>query len=364
MTRRVLEIVGSLAREGDARAMTSVAAGLDPGEFDVYVCALSAGPLASDLDQHGITHSVVAERRGFDASAWWQLRRVISRLRPNVVHVWPSAPTPASFAALAASVGRVIVGRHAPPLSEPWYESTAGRLARARAAAIVVDCAAVAALWRDRGWPENKIHVIPPGASPVEPLSQSRHELLTEFSLPDGARLVAAAGPLELAERLKDLIWATDLLKVIRDDVHMLVIGDGPHRERLERYVRMCLIRDKVHFLRGRAELARILPHLDVFWRGGGRPGLPLSIVEAMTAGVPVVAADVPGVGELVVHDQTGFLVPLGDRAGLARYANKIIDHAELAQRLGTAAKERMATQFTAQAMVERYVALYREVCG
>jgi glycosyltransferase involved in cell wall biosynthesis len=345
MRRRVLEIVGSLAREGDARAMSLVAAGLDPAEF-------------------GITHHMAAEPRTFDVSSWWRLRNVIGGLRADIVHVWPSVSPAVRLAALTATAGRVVVGRLAPNLSGSWHESTTDRVAAARAAALVVDCSAVAHLWRDRGWPEEKIHVIPPGAPHVEPVNQSRQELLSELRLPERSRLIAAAGPLELAERLKDLIWATDLLKVIRDDVHLLVIGDGPHRERLERYVRLCLIRDKIHFLRGRVELARILPHVDVFWRGGGRPGLPLSVVQAMAAGVPVVAADVPGMSELVVHEQTGYLVPVGDRAGLARFANKIIDDAELAQRLGSAAKQRIATQFAAQAMVERYAALYREVSG
>jgi glycosyltransferase involved in cell wall biosynthesis len=83
-----------------------------------------------------------------------------------------------------------------------------------------------------------------------------------------------------------------------------------------------------------------------------------------MAAAVPVVATDIWGNRELVVHGQTGYLVPVGDRAGLARYASKILDDRELARRLGEAGRERIAAEFTTRTMVERHAALYREILG
>jgi glycosyltransferase involved in cell wall biosynthesis len=364
MTRRVLQIVGSLADDGEGRAMALVAAALDRSEFDVHVCAIAAGPLAAVLESAGIAHGAMARRTGPDGALWWRLRQAIFELRPQLIHVWPSAGAIGQLAALAAGRARVIVGQRAPCANEAWHRPLGNRLAAARASALVVDSPAVARLWRERAWPEQKIHVIPPGIPLADVAGPARRELLAELKLPPNARLIVAAGPLELRERVKDLIWATDLLKVIRDDVHLLVIGEGPHRARLERYARLCQIRDKVHFVGTCVTLSRVLPHVDVFWRGSGQAGLPWTVGQALAAAVPAVVADAPGIAELVAHEQTGFIVPLGDRAGFARCANKVLDQNALARRLGAAGRQRIATQFTTQAMVERHAAVYREVSG
>ena len=140
---------------------------------------------------------------------------------------------------------------------------------------------------------------------------------------------------------MKDAIWAADLLKVIRDDVHLLVFGDGPHRDRLRRFREQVVIRDKVHFLGHRNDLWQWLPHFDVFWSTSGYEGQSNAILEAMAAGVPVVATDIPGTRELVVPGETGFLVRVGHRAGFARWTNQLLDDATLSRRLGQAGRQR-----------------------
>ena len=79
-------------------------------------------------------------------------------------------------------------------------------------------------------------------------------------------RLIGWAGRLEADRGGKDAIWAADLLKVIRDDVHLLIFGAGPHRDRLVRFRDQVEIADKVHFLGDRGDLEEFLPHLDQFW--------------------------------------------------------------------------------------------------
>ena len=87
-------------------------------------------------------------------------------------------------------------------------------------------------------------------------------------------------------------------------------------------------------------------------------------MIEALAAGVPVVAADTPSNRELVIHDQTGFLVPIGDRAGRARYANRLVNDPGLRARLGEAGRQRMTTQFNVEQMVARHVDLYHRVAS
>jgi glycosyltransferase involved in cell wall biosynthesis len=111
-----------------------------------------------------------------------------------------------------------------------------------------------------------------------------------------------------------------------------------------------------------RDDVLRILPHCDTLWLASGYEGMPNVVMEAMAAGVPVVASDIPGCRDLVVPGKTGYLARVGDSAGIARHTMRIFDDAELARRLGDAARQRVAEEFSVERMIERYAELYREL--
>ncbi|GIX02513.1 MAG: hypothetical protein KatS3mg112_1450 [Thermogutta sp.] len=208
--------------------------------------------------------------------------------------------------------------------------------------------------------------VIPNGMAIPERPSESRQSLLLELKLSPDTRLVGVVGRLWPQKSLRDAIWAEDLLKRIRDDVHLVIVGDGPERRALERYCEQLEITDRVHFLGHRRDALRIMAHLDVFWNTSQYEGQSNSLMEAMALGVPVVASDIPGNRDLVVHGETGYLVPRGFqfRAGIAKYTKKILEDPELAARLGMAGRERIATHFSVERMVESYEALYHALAG
>jgi glycosyltransferase involved in cell wall biosynthesis len=212
--------------------------------------------------------------------------------------------------------------------------------------------------------PAEKFTLIANGMSPLPASDITREQLLAELELPPNARLVGAVGRLWPQKQVKDLIWASDLLKVIRDDVHLLIVGDGPHRDRLERFRRQVRIEDKVHLLGERNDVPRLLPHFDVLCLASSYEGMPNVIMEAMAAGRPVVATEIPGNRDLVVPGQTGFLVPIGDRAAFARNILKLLDDEELNRRLGEAGRQRVFAEFSVEKMVERHRTLYQELLG
>jgi glycosyltransferase involved in cell wall biosynthesis len=99
-----------------------------------------------------------------------------------------------------------------------------------------------------------------------------------------------------------------------------------------------------------------------VLWSTSGYEGQSNVILEAMAAGVPVVATDIPGTRELVMPGTTGYLAPVGDRAGFAKHTVRLLDDPELAARFSAAARDRMRSNFSVETMVERHAALYREL--
>ncbi len=366
MRKRILQIIPTLDQAGAEKQMSLLARGLPRDEFELHVCALTrGGPLLSDLVEARIPVTVIGKRWRLDPRAWWQLQRHVAALRPDLIHTWMFAAN--TYGHVAAKVGRVGCQVASQRCVDPWKggsQLTVDRYIARRCSRVVVNSPGVRDFYVQHGLPAEKIRVIENGVAAADPTGTTRRQLLAELELPAGSRLVGLIGRLWPQKRVKDAIWAADLLKVIRDDVHLLVIGDGPHRHRLRRFRDQARIRDKVHFLGHRGDVPRLMPHLDVLWSTSGYEGQSNAVLEAMAAGVPVVATDIPGTRDLVLPESTGYLVPVGDRAGFARCTDVLLDDAQLARRLGQAGRRRVQRDFGVEKMIRRHAELYRELLG
>jgi len=364
--KRILQIIPTLDRAGAEKQMSLLARRLPREEFDVHVCALTrGGPLLGGLQKAGIPTTVIGKRWKLDPQACWRLTRHVSRLRPELIHTWLfAADSYGRAAGIACGVKCLVGGLRCVDPWKGWLELRIDRYLARHTARIVANSPGVRDFYVRQGLPAEKIEVIPNGIGPIPPSRTTRRQLLGELGLAGEVHLVGLVGRLWAQKRVKDAIWAADLLKVIRDDVHLLVVGDGPLRQRLLKFRRQVEITDRVHFLGHRNDLPQLLPHFDVLWSTSAYEGQSNVIMEAMASGVPVVATDIAGTRDLVVPNLTGYLVPVGDRAGLARHTNRLLDDPALAGRLGRAGQERMSGEFSVEKMVARHAELYRRLLG
>ena len=367
MSLRLLLVIPTLVRGGAEKQLVLLARGLPRDQFDVHVCVLThSGPLEADLRAARIPVSLIDKRWKLDPPAYFRLKREIQRLKPDIVHTWLfAANSYGRAAAAAAAVKHVIAGERC---VDPWktaVQLAIDRYLARRTERIVTNSTGVKEFYVAKGLPAEKFVVIPNGIAPSSLESPvGREQLLAELGLPADARLIGAVGRLWPQKRIKDLIWATDLLKCVRDDAHLLIIGDGPQRWRLARYSHQCGNENEVHFLGERADVPRILPHLDCLWLASGYEGQSNAVMEAMLAGIPVVATNIAGNRDLVIHEQTGYLVNVGDRSSFAQKAQMLLSDAALARRLGEAGRARVQSEFTVEKMVERHAELYRQLAG
>jgi len=374
--RRILQIIPTLDRCGAEKQLVLLATGLPRDEFEVHVCALTrGGPLAADLRQAGIPVTILGKRWKIDLGALVRLRRLVARLRPDLIQTWLFAANSYGRAAgIACGVKRLVACERC---VDPWksrLQLSIDRYLAGRSARIVANSPGVKEFYVACGLPAEKFEVIPNGIPPSPPCPATREEILAELGLPGKARLVGLIGRLWPQKRVKDAIWAADSLSVVRDDIHLLVIGDGPDRDRLVRFRDQSQVVEVVHFLGHREDVPRLLPHLEVLWSPSAYEGQSNAIMEAMALGIPVVATDIPGTRDLVVHGVTGFLIPTTDRAahattvnrdvaaGLVRYTNQLLDDRSLAHRLGEAARRRILEEFRVETTVRRYADLYRRL--
>jgi glycosyltransferase involved in cell wall biosynthesis len=144
----------------------------------------------------------------------------------------------------------------------------------------------------------------------------------------------------------------------------VVLVGDGPLRPAAERYVRDHGLGDRVIFSGMRRDVASILAVSDIFVLASRYEGLPLAIIEAMMAGLPVVATRVGGVAELVEDGVTGLIVPPRDGEALTRALRRLLADPELRHRMGMAGRERALRDFAEDRMARETQKLYEELLG
>lgn len=364
MTQRILLIIPTLDPHGAEKQLTLLATGLPRDRFDVHVCALTrGGPMAAPMEGAGIPLTVLGKRWKLDPATFVRLVRHIRRLRPALVHTWLFAANAYGRAAgKMAGVPRMIAAERCVDEWKMSHELAIDRRLARWTDRLVANSCAVRDFYAARGLPLDKFAVISNGVSPAAPSTVSRAALLDELGLPQDAKLIGAVGRLWPQKRVQELIWAIDQLGCLHDNVYLLVIGDGPMRSMLERYSRLYHAERRVLFLGMRSDVPRLVPHFDIAWLASGYEGQSNALMEAMSAGVPVVATDIPANRELVVHGESGMLVPVDNRAAFASTSHLLLEKPDFARRLGAAAQERMLAEFSVERMVDRYTMLYREL--
>jgi glycosyltransferase involved in cell wall biosynthesis len=398
--RRILHIIDSLGYSGAATQLLVLAEGVADHGFDVHIAALSESPRMSlpfrdacgERGQAGkregsdastsatIPVTYIPRRWRVDPLADIQLIQHVSRLRPDVVHTWNSVPGMLGPIAVNWARQRLMRRRTAGDTNDGlrlvagqyriqrWpsaVESSIERRFARHAVRYLSNSSAVRDWCVAGGLRDQRFTVIPPGMSPAPPSDVPRDALLRELQLPADVRLIGVVGKLVPDNRVQDLIWAADLLRVLHDNLRVLIIGDGPLRPQLEQYARLASDLDHIRFLGKRRDLWRILPHFDVLWNGSENRSISSSILEATAAGVPVIASDVPVNRELIVPDVTGYLIPVGRRSGRAdraRHTDRIFNDAALAARLGAASRARIADQLGHEKMIQAHLAMYADL--
>ena len=177
----------------------------------------------------------------------------------------------------------------------------------------------------------------------------TRARLERDFGVPAGVKLAVSVSVLRPGKGIEVLLDAVERVP----DTHFLIIGDGPKREEWMQLSKT----DRVHWAGYRTDVHELLAGADLFVHPSLDDAFPTVLLEAMAAGLPVVASHVGGIPEIVVEGVTGRLVPPGDAEALAR---AIQDDALLL--MGGAARARAEEQFSTDAWIARLQNVYREV--
>jgi glycosyltransferase involved in cell wall biosynthesis len=214
-------------------------------------------------------------------------------------------------------------------------------------------------LSRDLRLKRSRVHTVANG-SPRLPSGVPT--LRTDLRLAPGDRLLLAVGNLYPVKGHSFLIEALGRLLDRHPTTHLAVAGRGELEPALRGRATQLGLTDRVHWLGLRADIPDLLASADVYVLPSLSEGLPLSLLEAMTAGLPIVATDVGEVAHALANGDAGVLVPPRDGAALASAIARLLDDPALADRMGARAAARAAAEYDVSHMVAGYTAMYGEL--
>jgi glycosyltransferase involved in cell wall biosynthesis len=361
-----MHVVTDFAGGGGAE---TVAANLlrtaDPEHFDARAISLR-GPFGSKgleetLAQDGVPVWYMGKKRGFDSSVVARVARTLEHFRPHVVHTHTYALRYALPYMLCRRTPAMVHTVHNLAEKEvEWYERWVHRLAFWRGVLPVAIAREVAGSIR-RVYGVDEFPLIPNGI-PVEtfrsPSIDRERWRNKEGFMPTKILFVCVAW---LRPQKNPVLLLESFRRGPASDprAHLLLVGTGPLRLELERQIGATGLQDRVHLLGRRRDVPEILNAADVFVLSSDYEGNPLSVMEAMAAGKPMLCTAVGGVPELV-EDGCGLLVPPQDAQALSKAMSYMLENPNARKSMGEKSARRAVERFDLRTMTEAYEDLYR----
>jgi glycosyltransferase involved in cell wall biosynthesis len=362
----VLQLSSSSGPGGAEAVVASLASGLDRARYRSVVCLFRDGWLRDRCERLGVETHVVPMRGMLDLGWLRRFTRLLRDRRVAVIHAHEFGAN--TYGTLAGRLAGV------PAVATVHGRSYYADCRRRRLAYRVVSCAAaMVAVSEDvkrfvveaTGVPAGRVRVVLNGVAAATPVpEETRARLRAELGIRDGERVVTVVGSLYPVKGHRYLLEAVPRVLESFPSTVFLIAGRGGCEGDLREQARGLGIETRVRFLGLRGDVPVLLAASDVFVLPSLSEGLSIAILEAMAAGRPVVATRVGGNPELVLHGQTGVLVPPADPPALASAMVGVLTDPEASRRLGEEGRRLVTDRFGIDAMVKQYEAIYDAALG
>jgi len=361
---RIVFVIPTLDQSGAERQLTLLAGGLSRDQYEPHVIALNrGGHYANVLAKQGIPVHVLGKRFRFDPLTWWRLRNLLHQLQPQILQSFIfAANSYVRFPGICPSKTKVIVSERCVDVWKSDWQKSLDRKLADRMHMMTANSDSVADFYRDEiGIPDGRLTVIPNGVPNIDSAASGR--LREELGLSPDCRIIGFVGRLAPQKNLRDLVWGFHLLKqAAKTPVALVIIGEGPQRDSLAQFLTDLGTRELVHFMGHRDDASELMQDFNVFCLPSGFEGMSNSLMEAMACGIPSVVSDIAPNLELIRHEENGLTFPVGKAPDLGKAVLRLLGDDELSRRLGSAAKDLIATAHSVDALVQQHEELYQRL--
>ena len=359
---RLMHVLFSLNTGGAEHVVLNLARRMSPERYELHVCSLSGeGELAPEFRRLGVRVHALRKKPGVDLALCVTLARLFRREHIQLVHTHNVAPW--LYAGIAAKFtgAKLYHTEHSNVFAHKQALLVAERVLASFTRVIIADSDKVKRhLVERQGIAARRVITIVNGID-TEAFGHDVDKTVKrrELGLNGASPVIGTVGRLAPVKDQKTLLEAFRQVVGVYPKALLLIVGDGPMRQDLEAQAQAFGLSSHVKFLGRRADIPELLPLFDIFVLSSVSEGLPLTVLEAMAAGIPVVATNVGGLCEVVTDRETGLLVPPQAPTQLAQAMATLLDDHALRAAIRHAARRRVKTQFDLTRMVEGYETAY-----
>ncbi len=351
---RFLQVVSSSATSGAEKHTIALAKRLADEGHEVELAAPPIEWIAEDLKQYGIPVHLIDMRRGGGLPALSELNSLVRRRKFDLIHAHLSRAAYLSLAAATLNNTALVCSVHV-KTNYVVYKAAARRRSR-----VVAVSHYIAGLLKESGVPEHAIDVVHNGTDFHGIQYPARGDVHEEFAIPSERRLIGLVGRVAMEKGHHIAVDAFPKVLDAAPDAHLLFVGrdEGEFPSQLKETVRRRDLANRITFTGNRADVARLLDSMEFSILPSSAEACPLAVIESMARERPVVGANIGGVDELVIHEETGLLVDQTAEA-FSRGMNYLLQNDEKRRAMGSNALRMIQERFTFDQMMERMEAVY-----
>ncbi|MCL0067882.1 glycosyltransferase [Peptococcaceae bacterium] len=366
----VMHVINAYALGGAEKLVFDIASSMDKTKFDVFVCSIGGQgddlekTLRRDLQSQGIkTISLDKAPRKQRLRAVLKLAKILGKNKIDIVHT--HCPSPDFYGRLAAFISRVLLVFSTIHSTEGYSLRNEKILGCLTTKYIAISTQVQKYAVCNLQIPARKIALIYNGINMnafKKPLVVKQHKL-AELGIPTNRKIITNIGRVTEQKGQLYLIQAAKNILKEFPNVHFLILGDDQTDKKLAQELKQAVkaenLSEHVTFTGIRQDVPEILAITDIFVFPSLREGFALAILEAMAAGVPVVATDVGIIREVLIDKENGLIVPPKDAEALAEGIKFMLSNTERAKEMGLKGRKAVEEKFTIENTVRGYEELY-----
>lgn len=338
------------------------------------VCLTRSSPFARRITQPGVEIYELNKAPGWALGTHVEISKLLRRLKPAILHTYNLAAAEYAFTATMAGVPVRVHAEHGRDAADPDGKNWKHKLLRRLLQPCIDSYVAVSAdleqwLVNVVGIPGRKTVLINNGVDTDRYRSHCSTNPECAGQRAEGELVVI--GTVGRIQAVKDQAMLIDAFIALRslmphalDRLRLVIVGEGPLLPALRSKVETAGLADVISLPGASDDIADLMRTFSIFALSSIAEGMPVTLLEAMATGLPVVSTRVGGIPELILDGANGFLTPPGDAAALAAALARYVSDPELARQHGAAGRECIKQRYSMNAMLSAYVTLYGSLCN
>lgn len=363
---RVLHVTFNMAFGGTEVVIRELTAWGKGGDIQHQVVCIdgAVGQIGDQLRERGIPVITLKRRPGFDFSLIRALRATIRSRKIDIVHCHQYTPWVYGCLASTGTSARVIFTEHG-RFHPDRYRYKAIIINRVLAAMtrqmVAISSATRDALARYEFLPQRRIGVIYNGINPLQVNDVEVQSLRKDMGLSPDLFIMGTVARLDPVKNQAMMLSAFARVHGQFPNTRLLIVGDGPERESLEKQASTLGIAKQVQFTGFTDTPGLYLSLMNLFLLSSNTEGTSMTLLEAMSVGLPIVATRAGGTPEIVEHGVTGLLTPVGDESAFARAITDQLSNADQLRIMGEAGFKRFSKYYSIESMAGEYIKRYNQ---